>query len=184
MSELLKGGPEHSPIPDVDAIMQRVQAGVADRNGRGLISAADLEAARRVEDELRQGADSGPAPADDLALLRASSDPLGPYAFTSHRAGIGALIVAAKRSLRRFIRPVAAVVLARQAEFNGAAVRLFVGESRRVHSLAAAVAALQRRADELERGNRELRARCDEMQREISALRGASAPAARTTGAE
>ena len=93
----MKDSPGGSPVPDVEALMQRVRSGLADQIGRGVYTPADLEEVRLVEEELRRCADSGPAPADDLARVNASRDPLGPHAFTSHRAGVGALVVTAKK---------------------------------------------------------------------------------------
>jgi uncharacterized membrane protein len=179
MSVPFKDLPGSPPVPDVDALMRRVHAGAAAKRSRGDSSPADLEQVRRIEQELREGTDSGPAPADDLARLHASWDPLGPHTFTSHRGGVGGLIVAAKQVLRRLAQPVAAVTLARQAEFNGAVVRLLTGASHGVQSLAAGNDELQRRLDELERSNRELRARCAELQAELRGLQARRAPEGR-----
>jgi hypothetical protein len=130
--------------------MRRVRAGVADKLDRGVYTPADLEELRRIERDLCAPADCDSDAADDLARLRAASDPLGPHTFTSHRAVSGRFIVAGKQWLRRLVTPVAAVTFARQTEFNGAVVRL--------------IATLERR-------DRELRARCDELQAEVRTLR-------------
>lgn len=161
------GGP---PVPDVDSLMERVRAGVADKLGRGAYSPADLEAVRRIELGTRERAEAVSTPADDIVRLHSLWDPLGPHTFTSHRGGVGTLIVTAKRWLRRLARPVAAVTLARQAEFNSVAARLLTGTIHGVHSLDAGNDALVRRLETLERSNLELRARCDELQTRIRGL--------------
>ena len=171
MSVPLPEVPGSPPVPDVEAVVLRVRAGIADRIGRGDYTPADLEELRRFELETRQRPDDGPPPAEDISRLHALWDPLGPHAFSSHRAGIGGLLVAAKRLLRRLALPVARVVLVRQAEFNGAVARLLTGASRGVQSLEAGSDALLRRIDELERRDRELRASCEELRAEVRALR-------------
>lgn len=168
------GGP---PVPDVDVIVQRVRAEVAGRLCRGEYAPADLEALRVVEHERRPRTDFGPASADDIARLHSSWDPLGPYAFSSHRGGIGTLVVAAKHLLRRFVRPVAAVTLARQAQFNGAVARLLSGACRGVQSLEADNETMARRLYDLECRNRELQA-------EIDGLRSRIAPDGRAVKSE
>lgn len=176
MSVPFKDIPDKPSIPDVDAIMQRVQAGVADKLGQGVFSSADLEEVRRIEQEIRGRTNSGPAAADDIARLHSSWDPLGPHTFTSHRVGVGRVIVTAKQWLRRFVMPIAAVTLARQAEFNGAVARILSGASHGVQSLEAGTDALLRRLDELERRNRELNARCDRLQTEVRGLQARLGP--------
>ncbi len=167
MSVPFKDGAGSAPVPDVDAIMQRVRAGIAGKLRRGEYGRADLAALRRVEHEPRERTDFGPAPSDDLARVHSSWDPLGPYPFSSHRGGIGALIVAAKRVLHRLARPVAAVTLARQAEFNGAVVRLLTGACRGVQSLEADNETMARRLHDLECRNRELQAEIDGLRSRI-----------------
>ena len=170
MSVPLKEIPGVPPVPDVDVLMQQVRAGVADKIGRGIYTPADLEELRRVERETRERIDFGPAPADDIARLTSTWDPLGPHVFTSHRNGVGIIIVAAKRWLRRLARPVMAVALVRQSEFNHAVARLLTGASRGVRSLEAGNDAQLRRIDELERRTLELHARCDQLQAEVHGL--------------
>jgi hypothetical protein len=150
--------------------MRGVQAGVADKLGRGVYTPADLEEVRRIEHEIRESTAVGPTPADDIARLRTSWDPLGPHTFTSHRVGVGRLIVTAKQWLRRLARPVAAVTLARQTEFNSAVARLLTGAIHGVQSFDAGNDALLRKLDEMERRNLELHARCDELQAEVRGL--------------
>jgi SAM-dependent methyltransferase len=159
-SQETPGAPEP---PDVDALMERVRAGVADKLARGVYTQADLDEVRRIELEIRERGDFGTDPADDVARLHASWDPVGPHTFTSHRGGVGKLIVAAKQSLLRLIRPLTSVALARQAEFNGAVARLLSGA-------ALGVEALVLKHDELERRHQELHARCGELLAEVRRL--------------
>lgn len=162
--------PGDAAAPDVDALMERVRAGVADKLARGVYSPADLDEIRRVELEIRERADFGPDPADDIARLHSSWDPLGPHTFTSHRGGVGRLIVKAKGLLRRLVRPVASVALVRQAEFNGAVARLLTGASHGVQTLESSHDALLLKHDELERRHLELHARCGELLTEVRRL--------------
>ena len=167
------GGP---PVPDVDALMRRVRAGVAEKLGRGVYTTAELEEVRRIESVVRERTAVGPTPADDIVRLHSCWDPLGPYTFTSHRVGVGKLIVAAKQRLRRLAMPVAAVTLARQSEFNSVVARLLTGVMHGVQSLEAGNDALLRKMDEMERRNLELQARCDELQAVIGGLQARLEP--------
>ena len=176
MSVPFKELPGGRPVPDVDTLMQRVRAGVADKLARGVYSPADIEAVRRSERELRACGHTDHPTADDIARLHATWDPLGPHTFTSHRAGVGRLFVTAKQWLRRLAMPVAAVTLARQAEFNGAVARLLTGASHGVQALEAGNELLLLRLDELERRNLELCARCDELQAEVRSLQARLEP--------
>jgi hypothetical protein len=159
--------------------MRRVRAGVADKLGRGVFTPADLEEVRRIEREMRERTEVGPTPADDIVRLRTSWDPLGPHTFTSHRVGAGKLIVTAKQWLRRLAMPVAAVTLARQAEFNSAVARLLAGAIHGVQALDVGNDALLRRLDEMERRNLELHARCVELQMEVRGLQARLEPEGR-----
>jgi len=177
MNGTIRPDPGGPPKPDVALLMRQVRACVAEKIDRGIYSPADLEAVRRLEQEVCERADAGPAPADDQVRLNTLCDPLGPHTFTSHRGGgVGRLVVAAKRWLRRLARPVAAVTLARQTEFNGAVARLLTGASASVRALEAGNEALLHRLGELERGNRELHARCAELKREVRELEARLGP--------
>jgi O-antigen chain-terminating methyltransferase len=157
-------------LPDVDALMERVRAGVADRLARGVYTQEELDRVQRIELEIRERADFGPDPADDVAKLHAAWDPLGPHTFTSHRGAAGRLIVAAKTLLRRLVKPVAGVALVRQAEFNGAAARLLTGATHGVETLEASHEALLLKHDELARRHLELVARTGELLTEVRRL--------------
>jgi len=176
MSVPFRDVPGDSPVPDVDALMRRVRAGVADKLSRGAYTLTDLEEVRRIERGLHEHADLGPAPADDIARLHSSWDLLGPHTFTSHRVGVGGLIVRARQFLRRIVKPAAAAALVRQTQFNGAVARLLAGATYGVLSLEAGNEALLCRLDELERRSLELHARCDELQVEVHGLQARLEP--------
>ena len=154
--------------PDVDALMERVRAGIADKLARGIYTQAELDEVRRIELEVRERDDFDSLLAEDVARLHATWDPLGPYTFTSHRGRAGRLIVAAKRLLRVIVRPVASVALARQTEFNGAVARLLAGYG--MQNLSAGHESLLLKHDDLERRHRELHARCGELLTEVRRL--------------
>lgn len=162
------GAPER---PDVDALMERVRAGVADKLARGVWTREELDRVARLELQVRERVDFGPDPAGDIALLQNLWSPLGPYRFTSHRAGrAGRVIVAAKGLLHRILRPVVALTLARQTEFNGAVTRLLTGATLGVRPLEESHEALLLRHDELERRHLELVARCGGLLNEVRRL--------------
>ncbi len=162
--------PEPPQRPDVDALMGRVRAGVADKLARGVYTREELDRVASIELEIRERADFGPDLSDDVARLHATWDPLGPHRFTSHRGGVGRLIVAAKQLLRRLVRPVAAVALVRQAEFNGAVARLLTGAVHGSETLEASHDALLLKHDELERRHLELVARHGDLLAELRRL--------------
>jgi O-antigen chain-terminating methyltransferase len=162
------GAPER---PDVDALMERVRAGVADKLARGVWTREELDRVARMELQVRERVDFGPDPTEDIARLQNLWSPLGPYTFTSHRPGrTGRLIVAAKGLLHRIFRPVVALTLARQTEFNGAVTRLLTGATLGVRPLEESHEALLLRHDELERRHLELVARCGGLLAEVRRL--------------
>ena len=157
--------------PDVDALMERVRAGVADKLARGVWTREELDRVARMELQVRERVDFGPDPAEDIARLHSLWSPVGPYKFASHRPGrSGRLIVAAKEALDRIVRPVVAIVLARQTEFNGAVTRLLTGATLGVRPLEESHEALLLKHDELERRHLELVARCGELLTEVRRL--------------
>jgi O-antigen chain-terminating methyltransferase len=160
VSEVPRNPPGAPGPPDVDALMERVRAGVAEKLASGVYTQADLDEVRRIELEIRERSGFGTDPSDDVARLHNLWDPLGPYTFTSHRGHVGTLIVAAKGLLRKLTKPFAKVALARQTEFNGAVARLFSGT-------ALSVEALLLKYDELVRRHQELHALCGELLAEV-----------------
>ncbi|HWR97931.1 MAG TPA: class I SAM-dependent methyltransferase [Candidatus Methanoperedens sp.] len=170
MAEGLTAPPGAPERPDVDALMERVRAGVADKLARGVWTQEELDRIARMELEIRPRVDFGPEPTDDLARLHALWSPSGPYRFTSHRGRVGRVIVAVKGLLHRLFSPVAAVVLARQTEYNGAVTRLLNGATLGVRALEESHEALLLRHDELERSYLEVVARGNELLTEVRRL--------------
>jgi O-antigen chain-terminating methyltransferase len=160
-------GPGTTERPDVDALMERVRAGVADKLARGVYTQAELDEVRRVELAISERAEIGPDASDDIARINATWDPLGPHAFTSHRGTVGKLIVVAKQVLQKLLRPFASVMLVRQTEFNGAVTRLL---SYGLTTLESSHEALLLKHDELTRRHLELHARCGELLTEVRRL--------------
>lgn len=169
-TETTPAAPELSPRPDVDALMERVRAGIADKLARGVYTQEELDRVARIELEIRERADFGPDPADDVARLHASWDPLGAHEFTSHRGGVGRLIVAAKQLVRRVVKPVAAIALVRQAEFNSAVARLLTAAVHGTEMLEASHDALLAKHDDLARRHLELVARHGDLLAEVRRL--------------
>lgn len=169
MTEPTPEAPGTAAREDVDDLMARVRAGIAEKLARGGYTPADLEQVRGVEFEVRERTDFDQELEADVNLVHAAWDPLGPHVFTSHRGAIGRLVVAAKRALWRVLRPAAAVTLARQAEFNGALARLVAGRYGVPH-LAAGHEQLLLKHDDLESRHRELHARCGELLTEVRRL--------------
>ena len=94
--------------------------------------------------------------------------------FPKHRGDLLEAVVVAKGVV---VALLAAVTLARQAEFNHAVARLLTGAAHGVQSLENGSDVLRHRLGELERANRELQARCDQLQAEVHNLRGRPGPA-------
>lgn len=163
-------GPDAPPRPDVDALMERVRAGVADKLARGVWTQEELDRIARMELEVRERVDFGPDPSEDLARLHALWDPLGPPSFSSHRGGVGRLIVFAKKILYRLAKPFATVSLQRQTDYNGVVTRLLAGAARGVQQLEESHEALLLRLDEQERRYLELVARNGETLTEVRRL--------------
>ncbi|HEY6001078.1 MAG TPA: class I SAM-dependent methyltransferase [bacterium] len=156
--------------PDVDALMERVRAGVADKLARGVWTKEELDRVARLELRVRERVDFGPDPTEDLALLHTHWDPLGPPRFSSHRGAVGRLIVRAKGLLYKLVRPFATVALQRQTDFNSAVMRLLTGATLGVRPLEESHEALLLKHDELERSHLELNARCGELLAEVRRL--------------
>ena len=166
-----------SPVPDVDALVRaRARRRRRQARPRGLHAGGSRGgASRRTRParahRFRPGSGRRPRPICTPRGTRSGrtrSPRTAPASAT--------LVVTAKQWLRRLARPVAAVTLARQAEFNGAVARLLTGATHGVQSLEAGNEALLRRLDEVERRNLELHARCDELQAEVRGLQARLEP--------
>ena len=110
---------------DVARLMEEIKERVRERRASGFYSEDEVRRIVQMELELTEGA---PTFSDDieqqLARLNDGWDTAVDPVITSHRAGVGHLIVAAKKLLRRLTRPYITLVLARQVEFNGTLLQL------------------------------------------------------------
>jgi O-antigen chain-terminating methyltransferase len=130
--------------PDVDALMERVRAGVADKLARGFYTAEEVELVRLMELSVKERKDFGPDLDEGIAFINSHWDPMDSHPITSHRGGaVGRLLVGSKTIVRKLTRPVASLALMRQTEFNGAVTRLLTSA---LHGLST----LQLRFDELQ----------------------------------
>jgi hypothetical protein len=169
-SETAPPPPEAPERPDVDALMERVRAGVAEKLAGGVYTREELDRVAAAALAIREEGDFGPDTGDDVARLHETWDPLGPFAFSSHRGGLGRLIVAAKQAVRAALRPVAAIFLVRQTAFNGAVTRLLTRATNGVNTLEASHDALLLKHDDLARRHLELTGRCGDLLAEVRRL--------------
>jgi len=116
----VSGGP---PIPDVDALMQRVQATIAAKKSQGLYNPVEV---RRVEEAaVTLQADPEVASMERLAAYLRENWDAKACDISTHRAGLsGRLLVGFKRLIHRLTRPYLNVALARQTAFNNQLVTL------------------------------------------------------------
>jgi O-antigen chain-terminating methyltransferase len=105
--------------------MEEIKARVRERRASGFYSDDEVRRITQMEIEL---AESAPTFQDELEehleRLNDGWDTAAEPAITSHRAGVGAAIVAGKKLLRRVTRPYINLILARQVEFNSALLHL------------------------------------------------------------
>jgi O-antigen chain-terminating methyltransferase len=166
--------------------MAEIKERVRERRASGFYADDEVRRITQMELEL---AESAPTFQDELeqhlARLNDGWDTAAEPVITSHRAGVGALIVAAKKLLRRATRPYITLVLARQVDWNGALLQLlnaFVLPARD------GLATLTRRLEDLsldlherltvehgerQRGQRELADRLGALAARVEDLRGA-----------
>lgn len=170
--------------PDVDALMARVRAGVEEKVAAGIYTREELARIEKLALEIQQGTAFGPETKGQIARLRDNWDPLLPYPFTSHRAGVGRLIAGAKRAVQPALRPLASVMLSRQADFNAAVAGLlapaFLGVQRMQETydavqktndtLLEGFQALLDHHEELARRHRDLAEDCADLRRELRHL--------------
>jgi SAM-dependent methyltransferase len=117
--------PSSPTAVDVTRLMEEIKERVRDRKASGFYSEEEVRRIVQMELELTE---SAPTFSDELEehLVRlndgwdTAADPI----ITSHRAGVGRLIVAAKTLLRRLTRPYITLILARQVEWNGTLLQL------------------------------------------------------------
>jgi len=105
--------------------MEEIKERVRERRASGFYSEDEVRRITQMEVEL---AESAPTFQDELEehleQLNDGWDTAAEPVIASHRAGIGAVIVAAKKLLRRVTRPYITLILARQVDFNSALLHL------------------------------------------------------------
>jgi SAM-dependent methyltransferase len=118
---------DHATEAAVDAgrLMEEIKERVRERRASGFYSEDEVRRITQMEIEL---AESAPAFQDELEghleQLNDGWDTAAEPVITSHRSGVGAIIVASKKLLRRVTRPYITLILARQVEFNSALLHL------------------------------------------------------------
>lgn len=110
---------------DAARLMEEIKERVRERRASGFYSEDEVRRITQMEIEL---AESAPTFQDELEehleQLNDGWDTAAEPVIASHRAGVGAVIVAAKKLLRRVTRPYITLILARQVEFNSALLHL------------------------------------------------------------
>ena len=110
---------------DAGRLMEEIKERVRERRASGFYSEDEVRRITQMEIEL---AESAPTFQDELEehleQLNDGWDTAAEPVIASHRAGVGAVIVAAKKLLRRVTRPYITLILARQVEFNSALLHL------------------------------------------------------------
>ena len=110
---------------DASRLMEEIKERVRERRAAGFYSEDEVRRITQMEIEL---AESAPAFQDELEghleQLNDGWDTAADPVISSHRAGVGAGIVAVKKALRRVTRPYITLILARQVEFNSALLHL------------------------------------------------------------
>lgn len=117
--------PGVEPAVDVARLMEEIRARVRERKASGFYSEEEVRRITQMELEL---VSSAPVLGDELeqqlARLNDGWDVAAEPTITSHRPGVGALIVAVKKLLRRLTRPYITLILARQVDFNADLLQL------------------------------------------------------------
>jgi O-antigen chain-terminating methyltransferase len=140
------------PAPvDVARLMEEIRERVRQKRESGFYSEEEIRRVAQMELEVTETAAGFQSELEDhLAALNDLWDTATEPDITSHRKSVGAVIVAAKRALRRVTRPYINLVLARQVGFNSRLLQLlnsFVLPVR--DQLSDGLTSLQRKADEL-----------------------------------
>ena len=124
MTSPTEGRPAEATV-DAGRLMEEIKERVRERRAAGFYSEDEVRRITQMEIEL---AESAPAFQDELEghleQLNDGWDTAAEPVITSHRGGIGGVIVAAKKLLRRITRPYITLILARQVEFNSALLHL------------------------------------------------------------
>lgn len=181
-------GPGTPPAVDVARLMDEIKDRVRERKASGFYSEEEVRRIVQMELELTESAPTFSDEIEDhLVRLNDGWDTAADPAITSHRVGIGGLIVATKKLLRRITRPYITMILARQVEWNATLLQLlnsFVlpmrdqvrgglsGLSQRVEDLALSVhERLAVEHGERQRGQRDLMDRLGALSAGVEALR-------------
>jgi SAM-dependent methyltransferase len=110
---------------DAARLMEEIKERVRERRASGFYSEEEVRRITQMELELTE---STPTFSDEieqhLVRLNDGWDTAADPVITSHRAGVGGLIVGAKKLLRRVTRPYITLILARQVEFNSTLLQL------------------------------------------------------------
>ena len=110
---------------DVARLMEEIKERVRERRASGFYSEEEVRRIVQMELELTE---SAPTFSDEieqhLVLLNDGWDTAADPVVSSHRAGVGRLIVAAKKLLLTLMRPYTLLILARQVEFNTTLLQL------------------------------------------------------------
>jgi O-antigen chain-terminating methyltransferase len=181
-------GPGTPQAVDVARLMDEIKDRVRERKASGFYSEEEVRRIVQMELELTEGAPTFSDELEDhLVRLNDGWDTAADPVITSHRAGVGGLIVATKKLLRRITRPYITMILARQVEWNATLLQLlnsFVlpmrdqvrgglsGLSQRVEDLALSVhERLAVEHGERQRGQRDLMDRLGALSAGVEALR-------------
>ena len=110
---------------DVARLMQDIKARVQERRASGFYSEEEVRRIVQMELELTERA---PTFSDEieqhLVRLNDEWDTAADPVITSHRAGVGRVIVGAKQLVRQLTRPYIALILSRQVEWNATLLQL------------------------------------------------------------
>jgi O-antigen chain-terminating methyltransferase len=105
--------------------MAEIKERVRERRASGFYSEEEVRRITQMEIELAESAPTFQNELEEhLERLNDGWDTAAEPVIASHRAGVGALIVLAKKLLRRATRPYITLILARQVEFNSALLQL------------------------------------------------------------
>ncbi|MBI4011869.1 MAG: class I SAM-dependent methyltransferase [Candidatus Rokubacteria bacterium] len=136
---------------DVARLMEEIKERVRQRRAAGFYSEEEVRRIAQMELEVTEVVPGFQTEIEHhLALLNDAWDTAAEPVITSHRKGVGRVIVALKRLLRGLTRPYITLVLARQVGFNSTLLRLlnaFVLPVR--DQLREGLVSLQRKTEEL-----------------------------------
>jgi len=175
---------------DVARLMEEIKARVRERRASGFYSEDEVRRIAQMELEVTEVLPGFQSEIEShLAALNDAWDTTAAPAITSHRKGLGPLIIGAKRLLRQATKPYISMVLARQLEFNSTLLQLlnaFVLPVR--DQLREGLVSLQRKLEELslatherltvehaegQKRHRELAERIETLAGELARLRAA-----------